>query len=81
MSQLTMRLTPESGLSSRAAETNSFPYFEVNCFLISTSSDISEHLGAANNTLVTASFRSMGQVLQKVIGQKVNKGKNNEGKV
>lgn len=41
----------------------SFPYFSVNCFLASTSSGTSPHLGEANTTLVIASLRSMGQVL------------------
>lgn len=58
-----MRFTPLSGRNSRAAEANSFPYFAVKFFRASTSSGMSEHLGAANITLVIASFRSIGQVL------------------
>lgn len=60
-----MRLTPQSGRSSTAAEINSFPYLDVKCFLISMSSGMSPHLGEANITLETASFRSIGQFLEK----------------
>ena len=60
-----MRLTPHSGRSSTAAEMNSFPYFAVKCLRTSWSSGISAHLGDAKTTLVTASFRSIGQFLEK----------------
>lgn len=63
MCKLTMRLTPLSGRSSMAAEVNSFPYFTVKCFRISRSSGMSAHLGDANITLATASFKSIGQFL------------------
>lgn len=60
---LTVRLTPESGRSSETAKTNSFPYFEVNKFLICNKSGTSEHLGAANIMLATASRSSVGHSL------------------
>lgn len=63
--KLAIRFTPQSGRNSIAAETNSFPYLDVICFFTSTSSGMSEHLGDANITLETASFKSMGQFLKK----------------
>lgn len=60
-----MRPTPQSGRNSVAAELNSFPYLAVKCLRISVSSGISAHLGDANITLAIASFRSMGQFLEK----------------
>lgn len=59
-----MRPTPEFGRRSRAAVTNSFPYFAEKCFLTSVSSGMSEHLGDAKITLAIASFRSIGQFLR-----------------
>ena len=63
--KLTMRPTPQSGRNSTAAEINSFPYLAVKCLRTSMSSGMSAHLGDANITLATASFRSMGQFLEK----------------
>lgn len=65
--ELTILLTPQSGRSSRADVTNSFPYFATNCLRTSVSSGISAHLGDANITLDIASFRSMGQFLLSLI--------------
>ena len=62
--KLTKRLTPQSGRTSRAELMNSFPYFAAKCLRISISSGKSAHLGDAKITLDTASFRSMGQLLQ-----------------
>jgi len=60
---LTVRFTPLSGLSSEADETNSFPYFVVNKFLICINSGKSEHLGDAKIILATASCNSEGHSL------------------
>ncbi len=62
-SELTVRLTPESGRSSDTAMTNSLPYFAVNKFLICNKSGRSEHLGAANIMLAIASRNSEGHSL------------------
>lgn len=60
---LTVRLTPESGRSSDAADTNSFPYFAVNKFLICNKSGTSEHLWEAKIMLDIASRNSGGHSL------------------
>lgn len=65
LKERTKRLTPQSGRSSTAADTKSFPYFEVNILRTSMSSGISAHLGDANITLQIASFKSIGQFLEK----------------
>lgn len=62
-SQLTVRLTPESGRSSDAAMTNSFPYFVANKFFTCNKSGTSEHLGEAKIMLAIASLSSIGHSL------------------
>lgn len=60
---ITIWLTPQSGLNSRAAVVNSLPYFVKNCWRTSINSWTSAHLGDANITLDIASCRSTGQAL------------------
>jgi hypothetical protein len=71
--KLAKRFTPQLGRTSIAAEANSFPYFDVICFFTSASSGMSEHLGVANITLATASFKSMGQFLKMIRGKRETK--------
>jgi hypothetical protein len=61
---MTCRLTPQSGISSAAAATNSFPYFVANIIWTWISSGKSEHLGAAKQMLDIASLRSIGHSLK-----------------
>lgn len=63
LNQLTVRLTLVSGRSSDAAAMNSFPYFAANKFLTCNKSGKSEHLGAENIMLATASRNSVGHSL------------------
>jgi hypothetical protein len=57
-------LTPQSGISSAAAATNSFPYLFANIIWTCISSGRSAHLGAAKQILDIASFRSIGHSLK-----------------
>lgn len=76
--RFTLRLTPESGLSSDAAATNSFPYLETNSIWTCCSSVKSEHLGAAKHTLDIASFRSSGHSLQNLKTRWIQNLSNND---
>jgi hypothetical protein len=61
---VTIRLTPQLGRKSVAADTKSFPYFFAKMSLRSPSSGISEHLGAAKIKLAIPSLRSTGHCLK-----------------
>lgn len=64
----TWRLTPQSGKSSVAAATNSFPYLDANDNCTCSNSGRSAHLGAAKHTLEMASFKSRGHSLNIIKG-------------
>jgi hypothetical protein len=59
----TCLFTPQSGRSSAAAVTNSFPYLAENSECNCNNSGKSAHRGAANIKLVMGSFKSIGHSL------------------